>query len=177
MFAPSHFPANRYGVFGRVRMRCYTWAHTRQVVAVVTLMISRAYGSPGETQLLVSDVDCKYLAVVYTTQVGVWLSLYALSCHFCVIPIIPENFTDLLHYKAHLSRLLSFVWYVLDCLHGTMGGDCFWLFGGCSWLILIFGFGPSRHRLLGDRFHDNPTPGLVARYKQKKPWSAQDTPS
>lgn len=69
MFAPSHLPANRYEESGE--MRCDTQAHTRQVVAVVALMIQRAYGSPGETQLLVPDVDCKYGTVVYTTQVGV----------------------------------------------------------------------------------------------------------
>lgn len=83
-------------------MRCDTRAHTCQVVAVVALMILRAYGSPGETQLLVPDVDCKYPTVVCTTQVGVWLSLHALSCYFtlCVIHSLAENFPALLHYKA-----------------------------------------------------------------------------
>lgn len=45
------------------------WAHTHQIVTVVALMILRVYWSPGETQLLVPDVDCKYTAVVNTTQV------------------------------------------------------------------------------------------------------------
>lgn len=31
--------------------------------------------------------------------------------------------------KQRLSRLLSFVWCVLDCLCGTIGRDCLWLFG------------------------------------------------
>lgn len=91
MFAPSHLPANRYEESGE--MRCDTQAHTRQLVAVVALMIHRAYGSPGETQLLVPDVDCKYGTVVYTTQVGVWLSLHALSCYFTlsVIHSLPRE--------------------------------------------------------------------------------------
>lgn len=90
MFAPSHLPANRHEDSGE--MRCDTRAHTRQVVAVVALMILRAYGSPGETRLLVPDVDCKYPTVVYTARVGVWLSLHALSCYF-VCMCYSQNFS------------------------------------------------------------------------------------
>lgn len=69
MFAPSHLPAKRHDDSGE--MMCDAQAHTRQVVAVAALMILRAYGSPGEMQLLVPDVDCKYHTVAYTIQVGV----------------------------------------------------------------------------------------------------------
>ncbi len=101
-------------------MRCDTRAHTRQVVAVVALMILRAYGSPGETQLLVPDVDCKYPTVVYNTQVGVWLS-----------PSRPFMLFHLMCY-SHSSCKLS--WFV--ALQSNSSGDYYPLFGA-FWTVCV----------------------------------------
>lgn len=132
----------------REEMRCDTRAHTRQVVAVVALMILWAYGSPGEMQFLVPDVDCKYPTVVYTTQVRVWLSLHALSCYFtsCAIHSVLENFSNLLL----LSRLLSFVLCIQTvCVEqwGKIGSD--YLEAADNWLrYLSFVWGsPGDYKL------------------------------
>lgn len=108
-------------------MRCDTRAHTRQVVAVVALMILRAYGSPGETQRRVPDVDCKYPTVVSTTRVGVWLSPshpFHVIAPCVLFKVFPENFPDLLRYKATAQKIIILLFGCdLDCLRGTMGGD------------------------------------------------------
>lgn len=118
-------------------MRCDTRAHTRQVVAVVALMILRAYGSPGETQRRVPDVDCKYPTVVSTTRVGVWLSPshpFHVIAPCVLFKVFPENFPDLLRYKATAQKIIILLFGCdLDCLRGTMGGDRLWLFGSRWW--------------------------------------------
>lgn len=115
MFAPSHLPADRHEDSGG-EMRCDTRAHTRQVVAVVALMILRAYGSPGETQRRVPDVDCKYPTVVYTTWVRVWLSLrtlFVLSRLLYYSESSPRTFLICCIAKQQLRRLLSFCLVVI----------------------------------------------------------------
>lgn len=77
----SHLPANRHDDLGwnevlRTRPHtpgCGSWS----------LMVPWACGYPGETQLLVLDVDCKYLSAVYTTQVEVFPGMTVLIC--CII--------------------------------------------------------------------------------------------
>lgn len=101
-------------------MRCDTRAHTRQVVAVVALMILRAYGSPGEMQLLVPDVDCKYPTVVYITQVGVWLS--------------PSRPFMLFHLMCYSQSSWELPWFV--ALQSNSSGDYHPLFGA-FWTVCV----------------------------------------